>query len=699
MFRHNAQSHDQHRQREQDAASDDFSIGQCHNGHGDMSLHYGEQHGQQIDGSGCIDNYHPSEHGLPGLPQALAHFQNSFPQDQPGSFAQQRGLTGALTQQAPAIVFDDGQHSLPGTPGYGSHRSSLSLQDGQFTAMSNAQMPYHLSTAPGAMNTSPILHYSPDNVFEGSSGLDISAPGSEYAYSDGYESGATSQAVSRAASGSPGPMASMQFHGSPQAQQYLLQIPPNSLTRSPQLGGRKRAATQGRVCKSTSTANSTSTGKSSSDVEGENGAKKQRSRKPFDPERRLEVRNMRQTGACFRCRWLKKPCGVGTPCPQCVNVRGRVWTVPCMRVNITDLSGLSDIGLQTKQRTFLNTNILAWSGTEESIGVTHGFHNTDPQSGAQPLQIAVEAVIPLDSQPLTMRWSTANAQEVALGFYWRWYDESSPLNGSSYEAITASYAIRKFQLTENQLDAYLDCDRVVRGTSPISALSEAFQGYGFTKTMMLAAWHYAEISRDTMLKKAFRVYSAVCLQNYLIQSEAGASSRALGQPYARSLAPAFVQVQLELLLDGRRAELEKEVLVELQRMVFSKKRRYWLTIFFTIYLLMATVERSLWNHLAWKTKETICSDFTEGRAQEIAETLVNVFRSINQGSRPLSREVDAEDVMRDVSEAYGHDVVVIFNSIRELIHSAMLLQQKDATFNIHDRFSMECKFTSSLLLA
>ena len=172
-----------------------------------------------------------------------------------------------------------------------------------------------------------------------------------------------------------------------------------------------------------------------------------------------------------------------------------------------------------------------------------------------------------------------------------------------------------------------------------------------------------------MLKKAFRVYSGVCLQNYLIQSEAGATSRGLGQPFARGLAPAFVQVQLELLLDGRRAELEKEVLVELQRMVFSRKRKYWLTIFFTIYLLMATVERSLWNHLAWKTKETICSEFTEGRAQEIAETLVNVFRSINQGSRPLSRGIDAEDVMRDVSEAYGNDVVVIFNSIRELIHN------------------------------
>jgi len=39
--------------------------------------------------------------------------------------------------------------------------------------------------------------------------------------------------------------------------------------------------------------------------------KKPKTRKPFEPERRLEVRRVRQTGACFRCRWLKKP--VSTP--------------------------------------------------------------------------------------------------------------------------------------------------------------------------------------------------------------------------------------------------------------------------------------------------------------------------------------------------------------------------------------------------
>lgn len=44
--------------------------------------------------------------------------------------------------------------------------------------------------------------------------------------------------------------------------------------------------------------------------------RKQRTRKPFEPDRRLEVRRVRQTGACFRCRWLKKPVSYHFFCGQ-----------------------------------------------------------------------------------------------------------------------------------------------------------------------------------------------------------------------------------------------------------------------------------------------------------------------------------------------------------------------------------------------
>ena len=58
---------------------------------------------------------------------------------------------------------------------------------------------------------------------------------------------------------------------------------------------------------------------SSPNVNAEAGThRKQRTRKPFEPDRRLEVRRVRQTGACFRCRWLKKP--VSYPFPLQANV-------------------------------------------------------------------------------------------------------------------------------------------------------------------------------------------------------------------------------------------------------------------------------------------------------------------------------------------------------------------------------------------
>src|SRR5436853_7012540 len=101
-----------------------------------------------------------------------------------------------------------------------------------------------------------------------------------------------------------------------------------------------------------------------------------------------------------------------------------------------------------------------------------------------------------------------------------------------------------------------------------------------------------------MIKKALRVKNAVYLQNYFLQCEVNSS----GETGARVVAPALVQMQLDLLIDGRRAELEKEVLAELQRTVFSRQRKCWLSIFFTIFILLTTLEETLWSHQAWETK-------------------------------------------------------------------------------------------------
>ena len=184
-----------------------------------------------------------------------------------------------------------------------------------------------------------------------------------------------------------------------------------------------------------------------------------------------------------------------------------------------------------------------------------------------------------------------------------------------------------------------------------------------------------------MIRKAFRIRTAVYLQNCLLQVDTapltppvigGLSLSVTNVPFSQSgtrqIAPVFVGIQWDLLIDSRRSELEREVLAELQRTVFSRKRQSWLAIFFTIYVLLSTLEETLWSHYAWKIKGWgPRAEFTEQRAQEISNVFVAVFRAINQGARPLTQDTDGEDIAKAVRDGYGEPALVIFEALRELV--------------------------------
>lgn len=57
----------------------------------------------------------------------------------------------------------------------------------------------------------------------------------------------------------------------------------------------------------------------------------------FSDGRRKEVANVRKTGACLRCRVLKKPCSGETPCTSCNSIAtARVWKDSCTRTRLVD---------------------------------------------------------------------------------------------------------------------------------------------------------------------------------------------------------------------------------------------------------------------------------------------------------------------------------------------------------------------------
>ena len=77
-------------------------------------------------------------------------------------------------------------------------------------------------------------------------------------------------------------------------------------------------------------------------------AMKPKVRGKFTPERRKEVKNIRQMGACIRCRMLKKTCSGGDPCQACAAIDNpRVWKRRCVRTKLVDEFTLFAVGLQS----------------------------------------------------------------------------------------------------------------------------------------------------------------------------------------------------------------------------------------------------------------------------------------------------------------------------------------------------------------
>jgi len=138
--------------------------------------------------------------------------------------------------------------------------------------------------------------------------------------------------------------------------------------------------------------------------------------------------------------------------------------------------------VQGRQRGFLNSSILEWTGIQRTIQITHGFGGL--------LSVSAEEIIPRDVEALVWKWAPENKRPY--GTIWRWFEEPGSVD-RCYETTTMPYAIRDFQISEADLDSYLDCDRGHWAPNALSGVrADSFYGSDFTKVMIRSAWDYAE---------------------------------------------------------------------------------------------------------------------------------------------------------------------------------------------------------------
>lgn len=162
-----------------------------------------------------------------------------------------------------------------------------------------------------------------------------------------------------------------------------------------------------------------------------------------------------------------------------------------------------------------------------------------------------------------------------------------------------------------------------------------------------SAYKYSLYPANFLLADTLQLWTAI---QFLIR---GASlhpaSDALGirpTPSGTIPLPKVLNDQLDHLLERRIWQLEKQILSELQKRIFARKRHEWLKIFFTLVVFMNALERDTWrlsywtNHAAdgyaWRHPNSPNQLIDNNKV--LAESLSAHFSAISKGINPFALE-------------------------------------------------------------
>lgn len=143
--------------------------------------------------------------------------------------------------------------------------------------------------------------------------------------------------------------------------------------------------------------------------------------------------------------------------------------------------------------------------------------------------------------------------------------------------------------------------------------------------------------------------------------------------------PRVLANQIDHLLERRVWQLEKQILSELQKRIFSRKREDWLKIFFATVVLMNALERDSWRLYYW----TLHMD--DGRPWQhpsppkrliekndaLAESLAAHFAAISKGITPFALDWSREQTIgliggSSTRSSYCDDPQDMVDSIRRI---------------------------------
>jgi hypothetical protein len=322
-----------------------------------------------------------------------------------------------------------------------------------------------------------------------------------------------------------------------------------------------------------------------------------RRRGPLRPEQRKQASAVRKTGACLRCKYLKKTCSVGTPCDGCQAHHARLWNVPCTRMDIKDLGFFMYEWKDDHCRriTFTEDNIIGTSGAPRSIYIGHGFGIALPVAVCE-VQVRNEAC-------LELQWEESHLEQPV-----------------AFAARTANFSLAEdAEVNVNMLHDYLD--RQVEGQW-LNFVANHFEGIPFLTPMLITAHKYWHETRLPVIHKALKMILAYNLTlhiTFVEGSDLGDFEGKIVDPaskyFGQVVAPVLVNFQIKEALSKIWRELHKEVLEELSTLISGfygrEKLKNWPMIFMVSYLVL-----TLWEQIQFDAFHR-CKDMDD--AQKFCE--------------------------------------------------------------------------------
>ena len=138
--------------------------------------------------------------------------------------------------------------------------------------------------------------------------------------------------------------------------------------------------------------------------------------------------------------------------------------------------------------------------------------------------------------------------------------------------------------------------------------------------------------------------------------------------------PKVLSNQLDHLLERRIWQLEKQLLSELQKRIFARKRHEWLKIFFTLVVFMNALERDSWRLYHWTIhdqdgyawKHPLPARKLIEKNDVLAESLSAHFTAISKGINPFALEWSKEQTATLLEETDDEERRQILDSLERI---------------------------------